>query len=140
MVEEIRIPPISVYVILDNGLVKVRARNIETFIDELPEHGGRGEHVTPLESFLAGIASCEIYMYKMILEKMGYKPRALEVKCNGKFELGEGLQSLGIEVRVAGVDRDVAEQAWELVRKYCPLYATIRRAGVEVKERLEVID
>ncbi|ALL00922.1 hypothetical protein Pyrde_0872 [Pyrodictium delaneyi] len=108
---------------------------------EPPEYGGEAGKPTPLELFLAGLASCEAFMFRMIASRLGInKPYKVRIKVNGRFRLGHGLQQLEIRVHVAGLDRDTAEKLYRLVRNSCPVYASIKRINPEIKEELVVED
>jgi len=140
-VEKMEIPPVRVdasYNAEDN-LVRVTARGVSVEVGELPEHGGRGDRITPLEAFLAGLASCEVFMFRHVAEAMGIKDGYnVEVEVRGDFEFGEGLKHLDLEIKVRGLDKDTAEKVFELVKNYCPVYNSIRKMNAVVHEKIIV--
>ncbi|MEB3780231.1 MAG: OsmC family protein [Desulfurococcales archaeon] len=139
--EKMEIPPVKVgasYSVKDN-LVKVTARGVVVEVGELPEHGGRGDRITPLEAFLAGLASCEVFMFKHVAKAMGIKEGYdVEVNVRGDFEFGEGLKHMDLEVKVRGLDRETAEKVFELVKNYCPVYNSIKKMNAVVHEKIIV--
>lgn len=139
--QEVRIPPINVTATTKPGdpYTLVRARDVEYQVTELPEHGGRGDRLTPLEAFLAGLASCEAIMFRMIQSQIApqYTP-TITVEAAGQFEMGKGLKSLSIVYKVKGIPEDEARRIIELVKNSCPVYNTLRKALETVEEHLVV--
>jgi len=135
------IPPIRVNASYRAGdsLVRVNARGVVVEVGELPEHGGRGDRITPLEAFLAGLASCEAFMFRHIAGTMGVEgDYSVEVGVRGDFKFGEGLVHVDLELKVRGLDRDTVEKVFELVKNYCPVYNSIRKTGSVIHEKIIV--
>jgi uncharacterized OsmC-like protein len=137
---EIKIPPVSVKAVFNNktGYVDVEARGVTYSITELPEHGGKGDTLTPLEAFIAGLASCEAIMARMIAAQMGLKEiEVIRVDADAEFGIGEGLKRLHVRYVFSGVDRDRAEAIVDLVKKMCPIYNTLSKV-INVKDEIIV--
>jgi uncharacterized OsmC-like protein len=114
-------------------------RGITVEVSELPEFGGIPGKMTPLELFLAGLASCEVFMFKMVADALGVgKSFRVAVSASGRFKLGEGLVELKLLVRVKGIERGLAEKIWSIVKAQCPIYSTLRRSVESVDEELLV--
>ncbi len=137
---EIKIPPVRVEASFNQktGYVDVRARNVEYQITELPEHGGRGDKLTPLEAFIAGLTSCEAIMARMVASQMGLKELGeIRVDANAEFGIGEGLKRLKIRYVLKGVDKEKAETIVDLVKRMCPIYNTLSRT-LEIEDEIVV--
>ena len=138
---EIRIPTITVKATTgpQDPYTSIKARDVEYEITELPEHGGKGDRLTPLEAFLAGLASCEAIMFRMIQSQIApdHKPR-VEVEARGEFEMGKGITRLQITYRVEGMPPEEARRIIELVKSSCPVYNTLKKALSEIEEKIEV--
>ena len=133
----VRIPAVRVEAELDPSSTEgfARARNLTVTVSEPPEVGGSGAGFTPLELFLMGLASCEASMFRMIASRLGVEFKGVRVSVQGEFEIGYGLKRLHIIYNVRGASGDV-HRVVELVRSSCPVYNTLRRAGVEVSEEI----
>jgi len=108
-----------------------RARDVEVIVTEPMEPG---EGVSPLELFLMGLASCEASMFRIIAGRMGIAFESVRVLVEGEFGLGEGLRRLKIIYLIkGGMDYSrVVEQ----VRRLCPVYNTLNKAGVSIEESI----
>ncbi len=133
----IRIPAVRVEAELDPKSAEgfARARNLTVTVSEPPEVGGSGAGFTSLELFLMGLASCEASMFRMIASRLRVVFRSVRVSVQGEFEMGYGLKRLHIVYNVSGASGDV-DKVVELVRSSCPVYNTLKRAGVEVTEEV----
>ncbi|MET1160350.1 MAG: OsmC family protein [Thermoprotei archaeon] len=138
---KIEIPPVSVRAYTKpGGNVGVRARNVEYELSELPQFGGRGDHLTPLESFIASLLGCEIFMMKILGEQaLGISEFEVEAQASAKFEIGHGLKSLSISFRVKGLNSEEFEELLKLVEKQCPIYNTLKRADVSISVTYEIV-
>ena len=140
--ERMKIPPVRVEALLDPRYpyIRVKARSVEYEVDELPEFGGRGDRLTPLEAFTAGLASCEALMFKYILGQLGVSAEKLELKVEvySEFEIGEGLKTVKVKYIVRGLDRETAAKVVKYVEAYCPIYRTLSKLNV-IKSELEVL-
>lgn len=114
-------------------------RGITVEVSELPEFGGVPGKMTPLELFLSGLASCEVFMFKMVADALGAERSfKVAVSTSGKFELGEGLVDLKMLVRVKGIERGLAEKIWSIVKAQCPIYSTLKKSVKNLDEELLV--
>ncbi|BES81087.1 OsmC family protein [Pyrodictium abyssi] len=138
--EEHRIPPVAVEAEQGKPAALVRTGNGAAIeVSEPPEYGGEQGKPTPLELFLAGLASCEAFMFRMIASRLGIdRPYRVRIKASGRFRLGHGLEQLEIRVHVSGLDRGTAEKLYRLVKNSCPVYASIKRINPEIREELIV--
>ncbi|MCE4601720.1 MAG: OsmC family protein [Desulfurococcales archaeon] len=131
------IPPVEVEAQTVPGAEGVaRARSLEVTVSEPPEVGGTGRGFTPLELFLLGLASCEVSMFRMIANRMGVQYGRVTVRVRGVFEIGVGLKEVAIRYVVEGAGPGV-DRVVENVRKMCPVYNTLRRAGVVIREEIQ---
>ena len=114
-----------------------KASSTSLEVSELPQFGGIEGKPTPLELFLGGIASCETFMFRMIASTLGVREEySITVRISGKFKIGTGLEKLDLEVTITGLDRELAEKIYLLVKNNCPLYTTIRKLGVDIAEKV----
>ncbi len=137
---EIKIPPVNVRATFNNktGYIDIEARNVRYKITELPEHGGKGDTLTPLEAFIAGLASCEAIMARMIAAQMGVKDlEKIKVEADAEFDIGTGLKKLRITYIIGGVEKDKAETIVDLVKKMCPIYNTLSKT-TNIEDRIVI--
>lgn len=133
-----KIPPVEVEATAWPGLDGVgRARGLEVGVSEPPQVGGTGEGFTPLELFLLGLASCEASMFRMVASRMGISFKSVNVRVTGSFKIGEGLVEAKIKYIIHGAEGDV-KKVVEGVRSLCPVFNTLRRAGVRLEEEVEL--
>ncbi len=139
--EKVKIPKIRVEARNEPGdpYTRVRARQVEYEVTELPEHGGRGDRLTPLEAFLAGLASCEAIMFRMIQSQLSpqHEPK-VSVDAEAEFEMGQGIKSLKVKYRVEGMPPEEARRIIELVKTSCPVYNTLNKTLDKIEEELDL--
>ena len=134
---EIELPYTVVKARLKGEGVVVEAREAVIEVSEPPTHGGISGNFNPLDLLLASLASCEAFLYARVLEALyGDEATGIVVKAGGRFELEEGLREVRLEITVKGITREQAEKAWNIAKKYCPIYNTLRKA-VDMEEKLE---
>ncbi|MEM0378221.1 MAG: OsmC family protein [Thermosphaera sp.] len=121
-----------------NANIVVRARDVKAEVSELPEYGGLGNALTPLEYMLASLASCEAFMFGMISSMLGTNRPRVEITVEGEFEMGIGLKSVKIVYHVKGVDEAEAAELLRRVRSTCPVYNTLAKACDKIEETLIV--
>ncbi|MEB3860812.1 MAG: OsmC family protein [Desulfurococcales archaeon] len=130
------IPPVEVEAQTTPDMEGVaRARSLEVTVSEPPEVGGTGRGLTPLELFLLGLAACEVSMFRMIAQRMRVEYGRVTVRVRGIFEVGVGLREVAIRYVVEDAGPGV-ERVIEGVRKMCPVYNTLKRAGVVITEEV----
>lgn len=104
-----------------------------------PKVGGANDGFRPLELILVGLAGCTAMDVISILEKKRQRVTAFEVKAHGEQADSHprSLTSFRLEYIVTGssLDPDAVARAVELSEeKYCPVSATLRKAGpIEAK-------
>ena len=127
----VEIPIVRVEASIHDSQSVARAGSVEVTVTEPMEPG---EGVSPLELFLMGLASCEASMFRIIAGRMGIGFESVRVVVEGEFSLGEGLRRLKITYIVGGgVDYS---RVIEQVRRLCPVYNTLRKAGVNIEEEV----
>ncbi|WP_448577325.1 OsmC family protein [Thermosphaera sp.] len=138
--ERMEIPKVEVKAFYHpgNSNVVLKARNILREASELPEFGGTGNEFTPLEYMLASLASCEAFMFSMFAKMLIKKVPQVEIGVEGEFSLGEGLKTLRIIYRVAGVEEDLAHAIINQVKASCPIYNTLKKACEKISEEVVV--
>lgn len=136
--EKMQIPKAVVTAILSepHANVVVKARNIQAEVSELPEFGGSGNALTPLEYMLASLASCEAFMFGMISNLLTKAHPHVEITVEGEFEVGKGLKSIRIVYRISGIGKSEATILLRHVRSSCPIYNTLIKACENVTEEL----
>jgi len=95
-----------------------------------------GKHDTPLKLLSLSLASCETIMFNMIAEKIGVKPKNLEVDVEMEFQVGYGLRKAIITYKVEGLDETTANRIVEMVKRNCPVYRTLARTGATIEDKI----
>lgn len=93
-----------------------------------------GEGPSPLDLIAAGLASCEALMAVMVAEKLGVKAE-VSVDAELDFEISRGLINGKIIYKFRGVARETAERIVDLVKKNCPVYATLSKSA-DIKDEV----
>ncbi len=136
--QEIKIPPIRVESFFNKNreYVVVKARDISYEITELPEHGGKGDRLTPLEAFIAGLTTCETIMFQMISSQL-FPGKKIDIKVTAEstFKMQHGIQSLKLIYTVEGLEEKDARNVIELVKTSCPVYNTLKKA-INIEEEV----
>jgi putative redox protein len=99
-----------------------------------PKVGGVNDGFRPLELILVGLAGCTAMDVISILEKKRQRVTAFEVKAHGEQAESHprGFTSFTLEYIVTGssLDPDAVARAVQLSQeKYCPVSATLKKAG-----------
>ncbi|MCE4621945.1 MAG: OsmC family protein [Desulfurococcales archaeon] len=95
-----------------------------------------GTHDTPLKLLSLSLASCETIMFNMIAEKIGVKPKKLEVDVEMEFQVGYGLRRAIVTYKVDGLDETTANRIVEMVKRNCPVYRTLARTGAIIEDKI----
>lgn len=134
----LKIPEIAINgVLLDKNTVKIEGEGKELVLKETLFGEKITGFINPLEAFLAGLIGCELIMYRMLYEMLGYTgDLEMEISTAGSFKIGYGLESLRIRYYIKGLEEQEARAILELVKAYCPVFGTIKRAGVSISEEL----
>ncbi len=90
----------------------------------------------PLSLISAALSSCEAIMFDMIASKLEAKYKGVTVEAEMEFELGVGVKSARIVYIVEGMDERTARRIVELVKRYCPVYKTLERAGAKLVDEV----
>lgn len=136
----IELKPVRVKAGLKGDLVVAEGRWGSLSVSEPPEMGGRDDLPSPLDLLVASLATCEVFMAKMIAAKLGLKPGSIEVEVEGSFSVGEGLREASIVFKFSGLNKGEAEKVVEMVKSLCPIYATVAKEGVKLKEEIVVVE
>lgn len=105
-------------------------------VSEMINDGGKD---TPLKLLSQALASCETIMFNMIAEKIGAKPRKLEVVVEMGFQVGYGLRKAIVTYRIDGLDETTASRIVEMVKRNCPVYRTLARTGATIEDKVVTI-
>ncbi len=93
---------------------------------------------TPLEAFISSLAACETITFKAISKNMLNVIPEISCEIEGSFEWGTGLKYINIMMKVKGLKIEDANIIFEMAKNTCPVYVTIKKSGVEIKESLAV--
>jgi len=137
---DVKIPPVSVRALsVSLGQARIETEQAIFYVRENLTQSPEPGYLSPLEAFLSGLAGCEVIMFQMLAQQLGLSDKAeFGVECRGEFKLSEGLAFLEITYHLKGVPPDEAKALVDLVKTYCPVYSTVRKSGVKIKEELVV--
>ena len=112
-------------------------------IDNSPEGGGTNFGVRPMQLVLMGLGGCSGIDIISILKKQRHTVEKFSMKLEGEREAGVEpslWKYITIVFQLQGaIDPDKAERACQLsMDKYCSVAETLRRAGCDLKWRVEV--
>ena len=119
------------------GRALVTARGNHWVIDSVPPLGGPNEEVNPLDSLLAALATCGMFVYESAAQELGIPLNRLDVSVEGDFA-PEGLKDGAVNPRIRAfrvlidMDGPTVEQANMLREQWkirCPIYTTLERAA-----------
>jgi uncharacterized OsmC-like protein len=98
------------------GRVLCGCRNQHFVIDGPVQNGCPGEAITPVESFLAGVAACGVELLQVIARERDLPLRSVRVEIAGTIDRGRPARSdfsvfnsVRLDLRLAGVGREEAE-------------------------------
>lgn len=134
----IKLSPVEARAVIEDGSAKVKVGGLDIDVFPEPEAGGPEKGLTPLGLLAASLASCEVLMSKMIARMLGINGLKVEVLVNADIQLGVGLRSLEIRYKFHGVDEKTARDIAAMVKSQCPIYNTLAKEGVDVKELVQV--
>jgi uncharacterized OsmC-like protein len=104
------------------GRVRCSARDQQFFVDGPIQNGCPGEHVTPAEIFLAGVASCGVELLQVIGKEHQVPVRDIAVEITGTIDRSQPVRpdvtlfnSVLIDFQLSGV---TDEQAADLVDRF----------------------
>ena len=112
-------------------------------IDIPVDQGGGGSGFRPMQTMLAALCGCSSVDVMSILSKQRQPLEHLSIDVDGEREEGVDLavwKRIDLVFRVTGaVDPAKACRAVTLsIEKYCSVAETLRRAGAEIRYRVEV--
>lgn len=104
------------------GRVLCGCRDQHFVVDGPVQNGCPGEAVTPVESFLAGVAACGVELLQVVARERGVPLRSARATITGTIDRGRPVRpdlalfnSVRLELRLAGITR---EQAAPLVEAF----------------------
>jgi putative redox protein len=112
-------------------------------IDNSPEGGGTNFGVRPMQLVLMGLGGCSGIDVVSILKKQRQPLEGLSMHIEGLREQGVE-PSLWKDITIVftmtgNIDPDKAQRAVDLsMEKYCSVSETLRRAGADIKWRVEI--
>lgn len=92
----------------------------------------------PLSLVSTALSACEAIMFDMIASKLKASYEGVTVEAELEFELGSGVRSARIVYTIKGMDEASARRVVELVKRYCPVYRTLERAGAVLVDEVRV--
>lgn len=123
---------------------KVRARDVESTIDEPLQRDGTNQGLSPTETLMASLIGCTNVITKRIAHGMGVEMGELDVKLTANFDrrgvtLAEEVERpftdivMDIEVATDATPAQMDAITTDLA-KYCPIAKVIRGSGVTITE------
>lgn len=127
----------------DYGFVAKDAMGHTVRIDNSPEHGGTNFGVRPMQLLLMGLGGCSGLDIVSILKKQRQTVDSFTMHIEGEREPNvepSVWKNVTIVFRLRGdIDPDKAQRACDLsMSKYCSVAETLRRAGCDLKWKVEV--
>ncbi|MBZ0305560.1 MAG: OsmC family protein [Anaerolineae bacterium] len=118
------------------GRIIVTAKSRHFVVDAPLVMGGPNEELSPLDLFLASIASETLFVCEKVAQQMRLPLSSIAVNASGDYDplgvIGEpvdpGFKSLRIRILVEGIAEPQAETMIEAYKKRCPIYTTLIRA------------
>ncbi|BAN90855.1 OsmC family protein [Aeropyrum camini] len=118
--------------------VKVDVGGVSITVYPEREAGGPEKGLTPLGLLAASLASCEVLMSRLVGRMLGYNSFDVRVSVTADVQVGEGLRSLSVKYVFKGIEPSAARLIVGKVKELCPVYNTLARNGVTVKEEVRV--
>lgn len=123
---------------------KVRARDVESTIDEPIERQGTNEGLTPTETLMASLIGCTNVITKRIAHGIGVETGAMDVKLTSDFDrrgvmlMEDVAQPFANIVMDITLETDATPEQMEAIKtdlaKYCPIAKVIRNSGITITE------
>lgn len=123
---------------------KVRARDVESTIDEPVERDGTNEGLTPKETLMASLIGCTNVISKRIAHGMGLEIGELNIKLTSDFdrrgvslveEIDQPFTNIVMDIEAP---TNATPEQMEVLKvdlaKYCPIAKVIRGSGVTITE------
>ena len=127
----------------DYGFVAKDAMGHTVQIDNSPEHGGTNFGVRHMQLLLMGLGGCSGLDIVSILKKQRQTVESFTMHIEGEREPNvepSVWKNVTVVFRLRGdIDPDKAQRACDLsMSKYCSVAETLRRAGCDIKWKVEV--
>jgi len=127
----------------DYGFEAKDAFGHTVLIDNSPEGGGTNFGARPMQLVLMGLGGCSGIDVVSILKKQRQAVEGFSMHIEGQREAGVEpslYKHVTIVFRLRGnIDPDKAQRACDLsMEKYCSVAETLRRAGCELKWKVEI--
>ena len=123
---------------------KVRARDVESTIDEPLERDGTNLGLSPTETLMASLIGCTNVITKRVAHGMGVEMGELDVTLTSNFdrrgvmlmaEVDQPFTDIVMDITVA---TNATPEQMEAIKtdlaKYCPIAKVIRGSGVTITE------
>ena len=123
---------------------RIRARDVESTIDEPLERQGTNQGLSPTETLMASLIGCTNVISKRIAHGMGVEMGEMEVALTSDFdrrgvmladEVERPFANIVLDITVA---TDATPEQLEAIKadlqKYCPIAKVIRGSGVTITE------
>jgi len=122
------------------GRVLCQARNHHFVVDGPVHNGFPGEAVTPLEMYLAGVASCGVELIQAFARDDGLPLRRLRVQVAGAVDRSRPVRPdvtvmnwFTADFELFGVSDQQAAALIERFKKTCPIFGSVAVATPDVK-------
>jgi uncharacterized OsmC-like protein len=121
---------------------RARSKNHTLIIDEPPHMGGKDEGPNPLGTLLSALAGCENVIANMVAKEMNFDLQGIEFDIRGEFDM-RGLMgdpnvrpyfekvTINAKVKTSESEERIKELQ-EKTDSRCPVYTTLKAAGVEI--------
>lgn len=123
---------------------KVRARDVESTIDEPVERDGTNQGLTPTETLMASLIGCTNVISKRIAHHMGVEMGEMDIQLTSDFDRRGVTLQHEVERPFSNIVMDITvetnatpEQLDAIkgdLGKYCPIAKVIRGSGVTITE------
>ena len=124
--------------------VKIRARDLQSIVDEPVERGGSNLGFTPTETMLGALIGCTNVIANRLASEIGISLSEMEISLTADFnrlgamlveEIEQPFSNVIMNISVTS-DGNVEQLEWlkESLAKYCPVAKVLRNSGINIQE------
>ncbi|NNL73226.1 MAG: OsmC family protein [Silicimonas sp.] len=123
---------------------KIRARDVESTIDEPLARDGTNQGLTPTETLMASLIGCTNVITKRIAHQMGVEMGEMTVSLTADFdrrgvslqdEIDHPFSNIVMDIKVAtDATADQMDHISRDLARFCPIAKVIRGSGVTITE------
>lgn len=126
-----------------NGVTtEVKAGKHTVILDEAAQMGGKDAGANPLQYLLSALAGCENVTANFVAKELKFDLQGITFEINGEFDprgfMGDPsvrtyFETITVNAKVQTTESEERiKELQELVEKRCPVYGTLKAAGVEM--------